>query len=691
MIQRMQLCLYLIVKILTFQMNNEIVGGMLLDKVKRIKELTKQLNQYRDSYYNNSVSEVSDQKYDNLFDELKRLEEETNIVMANSPTHTVGYEVKSKLEKVKHSHPMLSLDKTKSVDDLKKFADNKDCLLMCKMDGLSILLSYENGKLIKAETRGNGEIGEDVTHNAKMFENIPLHIDYTGHLEVEGEAIITYDDFEKINSKLLDNEKYKNPRNLVSGSVRQLDSNIAAQRHIKFIAWKIPTEKDYMLAGFQDAKELGFEIVPYILVKNFESHYTEYIKYLKNSAIKNGFPIDGLVMIYNDIEYGKSLGTTGHHPKHSLAFKFYDDIYPTKLIDVEFTMGKTGVLTPTAIFKPVEIDGTIVERASLHNLSVMKKLGIVSKYQEVGVYKSNMIIPQIDYAEKMENVTVEDKIKIPDKCPVCGMDTNIIKDNDTEVLICTNPDCKGKLLGKLSHFTSKNAINIDSLSEKTLQKFIDLGWLTSFQDIYYLSKHKDEMYKLDCLGKKSVDKLLENIEKSRNTTLNRFIYGLCIPLIGRTASKTISSFCKKIAIRDLLEDIYVFYNYGKFDANDLNGFGEVMCKSLNEYIAQKKKEIIELSKEFTIKSSIKEPDNMTKNLTLSNKVFVITGSLNHYKNRNELINVIEQFGGKVSGSVSSKTSYLINNNVTSTSGKNAKAKQLNIPIISEEDFINIIS
>lgn len=662
-----------------------------MDKVIRIKELTKQLNQYRDSYYNNSVSEVSDQEYDNLFDELKGLEEETNIVMANSPTHTVGYEVKSKLAKVKHSHPMLSLDKTKSIDDLKKFADNKDCLLMCKMDGLSILLSYENGKLIKAETRGNGEIGEDVTHNAKVFENIPLHIDYTGHLEVEGEAIITYDDFEKINSKLLENEKYKNPRNLVSGSVRQLDSNIAAQRHIKFIAWKIPTEKDYMLAGFQDAKELGFEIVPYILVKDFESNYSEYIKYLKDSATKSGFPIDGLVMIYNDIEYGKSLGTTGHHPKHSLAFKFYDDIYPTELINVEFTMGKTGILTPTAIFEPVEINGTIVERASLHNLSVMKKLGIVSKYQEVGVYKSNMIIPQIDYAEKIENITVEDKIKIPDKCPVCGMDTNIVKDNDTETLICTNPDCKGKLLGKLSHFVSKNAINIDGLSDQTLQKFIDLRWLTSFQDIYHLSEHKEEMYKLDGFGKKSVDKLLESIEKSRNTTLDRFIYGLCIPLIGRTASKTISSFCKKIAIRDLLEDIYVFYNYGKFDANDLNGFGEVMCKSLNDYITQKKKEIIKLSKEFNIESDIKKPDNITKNLTLSNKVFVITGSLNHYKNRNELINVIEQFGGKVSGSVSSKTSYLINNNVTSTSGKNAKAKQLNIPIISEEDFIQLIS
>ena len=374
-----------------------------------------------------------------------------------------------------------------------------------------------------------------------------------------------------------------------------------------------------------------------------------------------------------------------------MAFKFYDDVYSTRLLDVEFTIGKTGTLTPTAIFEPVEIDGSIVERASLHNLSIMKKLRIVSKYQKIGVCKSNMIIPQVNYAEKMENVTVEEEVNIPNKCPVCGFDTEIVKNNDTEVLICTNPNCKGKLLGKLSHFVSKNSINIDGLSEQTLQKFIDLGWLNSFKDIYYLSEHKAEMYKLNDFGKKSVDKLLESIEKSRNTTLDRFIYGLCIPLIGRTASKTVSSFCKKIAIRDSLDTIYVFYNYGTFNANDLDGLGEIMCKSLNDYISQKKNEIMELSKEFNIKFDIIEQDNITDNLILSNKVFVITGSLNHYKNRNDLVSVIERFGGKVSGSVSSKTSYLINNNITSTSGKNAKAKQLNIPIISEEDFIQLIS
>lgn len=655
-------------------------------KVQRIKELTKQLNQYRDSYYNNSVSEISDQEYDNLFDELKNLEEETNIVMANSPTQTVGYEVKSKLEKVKHSHPMLSLDKTKSVDDLKKFAGDKECLLMCKMDGLTVLLTYENGELIQAETRGNGEEGEIITHNARVFENIPLHIDYTEHLEIEGEAIITYDDFEKINSKLSEDEKYKNPRNLVSGSVRQLDSSIAAQRHIKFIVWKVPTESDYVFSGFQVVEELGFEIVPYnfvnIINDGLEKKYEERVDCLKNIAKEKGYPIDGLVVTYNDITYGKSLGTTGHHPKHSLAFKFYDDIYPTRLLDVEFTMGKTGILTPTAIFEPVEIDGSTVERASLHNLSIMKSLGIVSKYQEIGVYKANMIIPQIDYAEKMDCVTVEEEIKIPKVCPICGSATEIVKDNDTEVLVCTNQDCKGKLLGKLSHFCSKNAINIDGMSEATLQFLIDRGWVKSFKDIYKLDYYREPWKEYDGFGDKSVDKLLDNIEKSRNTSLDRFIYGLCIPLIGRTASKTIT----KAFGTGNVEGFYDAWS--DYDFAELDDFGEAMNDSMQQFFKENYHWISELIDEFHFKSSKRE--NNTE-MILSNKTFVITGSLNHYKNRDELISVIEGLGGKASGSVSSKTDYLINNDITSISGKNKKANELGIPIISEEEFIKMIS
>lgn len=660
-----------------------------MDKVKRIKELTQKLNQYRDSYYNDSVSEISDHEYDELFDELKQLEEETNIVMANSPTHTVGYEVKSKLEKVKHSHPMLSLDKTKSVDDLKKFVGDKNCLLMCKMDGLTVLLTYENGELIQAETRGNGEEGEIITHNAKVFENIPLHIDYTGHLEIEGEAIITYNDFDKINSKLSENEKYKNTRNLVSGSVRQLDSNIAAQRHIKFITWKVPNIEDKIksdnsiLFRLNYIKDLGFDIVPFYSYTNCSSdkeNINNMIISLHDRAKYLGYPIDGLVVTYDDISYGESLGTTGHHPKHSLAYKFYDDIYPTRLLDVEYTMGKTGVLTPTAVFEPVEIDGTMVERASLHNISIMKSLGIVSKYQEIGVYKANMIIPQIEYAEKMNCVSVKESICIPGVCPVCGWNTERLKDNDTEILVCTNPNCKGKLLGKLSHFVSKNAINIDGLSEQSLQKFIDLGWLNTFRDIYYLSDHKEEMYKLDGFGKKSIDKLLESIKKSRNTTLDRFIYGLCIPLIGRTASKEIAKFFN--------------YDYEKFRTDgivthysQIDGFGDNMNQSLHDYLRENHMKISTLADEFIFETK----SESSNNADLSNKTFVITGSLNHYKNRDELVNIIEQLGGKVSGSVSSKTNYLINNDVTSTSGKNKKAKDLGIPIISENQFVQMIT
>ncbi len=654
-----------------------------MDKIERIKELTQQLNQYRDSYYNKSVSEISDYEYDSLFDELKKLEEETNIIMSNSPTHTVGYEVKSKLKKVKHSHPMLSLDKTKSTDDLKKFAGDKDCIIMCKMDGLTVLLTYENGELIQAETRGNGEEGEIITHNARVFENIPLYIDYTGHLEVEGEAIITYDDFKKINSSLPEGEKYKNPRNLVSGSVRQLDSNIAAQRHIKFIAWKVPNIEDkYFCNGLEKVKQLGFEIVPYLI---YDSNNIDHrINLLKDVASEKGFPIDGLVLTYNDISYGESLGTTGHHPRHSIAYKFYDDVYPTRLLDVEWTMGKTGVLTPTAVFEPVEIEGSTVERSSLHNISIMKNLGITSKYQTIGVYKANMVIPQIDYAEELYGVTVEEEIKIPTFCPICGDSTEIIKDNDTEILMCTNPDCKGKLLGKLVHFCSKNAINIEGMSEATLQFLIDKGWVNSFRDLFHLEKYQNEWSQCEGFGKRSVGKLLENIEKSRNTTLDRFIYSLCIPLIGKSASKDIA---KASSNGDIQSFITIMSLEGEYAFIGLNGFGKEMCKSLVHWWVNSKETFYALAEELNF---IKVKEN-NSNVDLSGNTFVITGSLNHYKNRDELVSVIEQLGAKVSSSISSKSSFLINNDITSTSGKNKKAKELGVPIISEDDFIKMIS
>ena len=648
-----------------------------MDKIRKLKELTEQLNQYRDKYYNNSESLISDKQYDDLFDELQRLEEETGIIMSNSPTRTVGYEVKSKLKKIKHSHPMLSLDKTKSTEDLVKFSCGRDCILSLKLDGLTVLNTYYNGILCQSETRGNGEEGEIITHNAKVFDNLPLNIPFDKKFEIEGEAIITQFDFEKINV----NGEYKNCRNLASGSVRQLDSNITKKRHVRFIAWKIPFGVTTYSYGFEIAAKWGFEVVPYVKYNSKTDNIEEKIDELKAIANEKSYPIDGLVISYDNIEYGKSLGMTGHHPKHSLAYKFYDDIYPTELLDVEFTMGKTGVLTPTAVFKPVEIDGTVVERASLHNLSIMKELGITHKGQTVNVYKANCIIPQLDSVEPDDIEITDDNIIIPvEICPICGTDTEIVKDNDSEVLICTNANCKGKLLGKLVHFCSKNAINIENLSEQTLQKFIDLGWITSFIDIYHLAKHKSKMYILDGFGKKSVDKLLEAIENSRNTTLDRFIYSLSIPLIGRSASKTIS--------KHFNGDYDDFHDalFDKFNFTNLNDFGEAMDNSLHMWYSENKHMMRELVHEFEF-----ETDKNSYGFDLSGKTFVITGSLIHYKNRDELVNVIESRGGKVSGSVSAKTSYLINNDTESNSSKNKKAKQLNIHIISEQDFINMIS
>lgn len=651
-----------------------------MDKINRLKELTEQLNHYRDSYYNNSESLISDKHYDDLFDELQTLEEETGIIMSNSPTKTVGYEVKSKLEKVKHSHPMLSLDKTKSTDDLVKFSDGRDCIISLKLDGLTVLNTYDNGVLRQSETRGNGEEGEIITHNAKVFDNLPLNIPFDRKFEIEGEAIITQSDFEKINT----NGEYKNCRNLVSGSVRQLDSNITKNRHVRFVAWKIPFGVTTYSQGFEIAAQYGFEVVPYVKYNSKYDDIEKAIKVLKDIAKEKTLPIDGLVITYNNIEYGKSLGMTGHHPKHSLAYKFYDDIYPTKLLDVEFTMGKTGVLTPTAVFKPVEIDGTVVERASLHNISIMKELGITHKGQIVNVFKANQVIPQIDSVEPIDSDDELDIIEIPTKCPMCGGTTEIVKDNESEVLMCTNPDCRGKLLSQLSHFVSKNAINIDGLSEQTLQKFIDLGWVKSFASIYRLNEHKAEMYKLEGFGKKSVDKLLENIEKSRKTELSRFIYSLSIPLIGRTASKDIARVCHN--------DINVFIGMIKSNdlyklTNSIDGFGDKMYISLCNYCKLHMSGIEYLANEFNFNNESKSENH----IDLSGKTFVITGSLTQHKNRDELVNKIEQLGGKISGSVSSKTSFLINNDTESNSSKNRKAKELGIPIISESNFLNMIS
>lgn len=652
-----------------------------MDKVKRIKELVEQLNEYRDAYYNEARSDVSDAEYDRLFDELSELENETGVVYTNSPTQSVGYEVKSELEKVKHSHPMLSLDKTKSVDDLVKFARDKDCILSLKMDGLTCLLTYENGELLQAETRGDGEIGELITHNARVFDNIPLSIDYKGHFEIEGEAIITYEDFDKINKSLPDDKKYKNPRNLASGSVRQLDSKIAAQRHIKFIAWKVPTEiaSNSFINRLQYAVELGFDTVPFLPIRgNSNAEFINIvIEQLQRRANERSFPIDGLVATYNDITYGELLGMTGHHPKHSIAFKFYDEEVETVLKNIEWSMGKIGSLTPVAIFDPVEIDGTMVERASLHNVSILTKLDL-----QIGdtiiVYKANQIIPQVK-----ENLSAKDResayIRIPSQCPVCESPTQIVKENDSEVLMCVNPHCKGKLLGRVSHFVSKKGMDISGLSEETIKKLIELGWIAEITDIYNLDQYYDRLSTMSGFGKKSVDKLRTSIENSKTVRLDKFIASLSIPGIGTSQSKEL---VKAFGTWDKFRDASVGY----YDFTQLDGFGDVLNNNIHSWFEDMSNIADYLASLMTFESE----DNSKTNNSLNGKSFVVTGKVYKFKNRDEVKEAIEKFGGKVTGSVTKSTFALINNDIESNSSKNKKAKELGVQIINEEQLIEML-
>ena len=656
----------------------------LMDKIKRIQELVKQLNEYRDSYYNEARPVVSDAAYDKLFDELSELEKETGVVYANSPTQTVGYVVKSELEKVKHSHPMLSLDKTKSVDDLVKFAREKDCILSLKMDGLTCLLTYENGELVQAETRGDGEVGELITHNAKVFDNIPLTIDYKGHFEIEGEAIITYDDFNKINEFLSDDKKYKNPRNLASGSVRQLDSKTAAKRHIKFIAWKVPTEvpegicSNSFLHRLMCARDFGFEIISFLAYSSSDKeHLPEMIESLKTKAHNYGYPIDGLVMTYNDIQYGESLGMTGHHPKHSIAFKFYDEEVETVLKNIEWSMGKIGSLTPVAIFDPVEIDGTMVERASLHNVSILTKLDL-----QIGdtiiVYKANQIIPQVK-----ENLSAKDResayIRIPSQCPVCESSTQIVKENDSEVLMCTNPHCKGKLLGRVSHFVSKKGMDISGLSEETIKKFIELGWITEITDVYNLEQHYDRLSTMSGFGKKSVDKLRKSIENSKTVRLDKFITSLSIPGIGASQSKELTKAFR--TWNDFRNASVGFYNF-----TQINGFGDVLNNNIHSWFA----DMCDIADKLASLMTFEAEEKQNADNSLDGKSFVVTGKVFRFKNRDEVKAEIEKRGGKVTGSVTKSTYALINNDIESNSSKNKKAKELGVQIINEDQLIEML-
>lgn len=652
-----------------------------MDKLERTKQLIKELNNASYAYYNN-VPIMPDYEWDKMYDELINLEKETGIVLSNSPTHNVGYSVADELKEVEHNHPMLSLDKTKSVDELIEFIGNKDCFLSVKADGLTTSLHYINGRLIGAETRGDGVKGTECLQNVLTMKNVPKEIPYKDELIIDGETIIGWDTFRKINDKLPEDKKYKHPRNLVSGSLQLLDSKEAASRNMRFVAWRV-------IKGFEHktpsedlfkAKDIGFEIIPILKSPriNQKEELAILLNQIRESADSHNIPYDGAVMAVDDYKIAESMGRTDKFFRHSMAYKYEDELFETVLTDIEWNTSKTGLINPVAIFDPVDLNGAITTRATLHNITYIKDmmLGIGDR---IRIYRSNMVIPKVhDSIDKSSN------FNIPDKCPICGQPTKIVKDNNSEVLVCTNDNCNGKLLGKLSHAVSRDALNIDGLSEATIEKFINLSWLNSIKDIYYLSAHENEMKALDGFGKKSVDKLLTSIEKSRKTSLERFLYSLSIPLLGKSASMMIADSV------DYDFDAFIgkmikgaeYFRY-------LPGVGDALISSLNTYWKNHCSDILQLSNEFTFetqKSIMSETTN-----ELENKTFVITGSVNHYQNRDALKTDIEAHGGKVVGSVSSKVNYLINNDINSTSSKNKKAKSLNIPIISEDQFLSMLN
>lgn len=650
----------------------------------QIIDRVKELNKASAAYYNTGQPIMSDVEFDNKLEELRQWENETGIVLADSPTHNVGAIVLDSIQKVTHESPMLSLAKCHSAEEVEQFAKGHTLVGSVKLDGLTCRLIFKNGELIRAESRGNGTIGSIITDHAKQFLNVPLHINKKGTYIIDGEALIKTDDFDELNK----NDEYKTPRNLASGTLGGLDTSVVKNRKLRWYAWEVVEGSKYpesFASSLMEANDLGFETVPFANLAWAELNVQEAIDFFLNEAKKESLPQDGVVFKFEDVAYGKSLGSTSHHFNNGIAFKVFNESVESELINIEYTMGKTGILTPTAVFKPVEIEDTIVERASLHNISVMKEImGRPWIGQHVGVIKSNLIIPQIRWAEEDDEYT-KIYIDIPYMCPICGQPTKIVKDNNSEVLVCTNDNCKGKLLGKLSHAVSRDALNVDGLSEATIEKFIDLGWLNSIRDIYYLSDHEKEMKTLDGFGKKSVDKLLASIEKSRKTSLERFLYSLSVPLLGKSASMMIAdsvdydfdTFIDEMTIKGA-----EYFRY-------LPGVGDSLISSLNTYWKKHYSDILQLANEFTFetqKSIMSESTN-----ELENKTFVITGNVNHYQNRDALKADIEAHGGKVVGSVSSKINYLINNDINSTSSKNKKAKSLNIPIISEDQFLSMLN
>lgn len=653
------------------------------DIAARVREL----NRASEAYYNTGQPIMSDYEFDKKIEELKQWEEETGIVLSNSPTHNVGYLVADELKEVKHNHLMLSLDKTKSVDELIEFLGDKNGFLSVKCDGLTTSLHYINGELIGAETRGDGVAGTECLQNVLTMKNVPKEIPYKDELIIDGETIIGWDTFREINDKLPEDKKYKHPRNLVSGSLQLLDSKEAASRNMRFVAWRVIKGFEHKSVFFdlKRAEGNGFEIVPMWSYSNNSSdkeNLSKMLEDLRYEADFHNIPYDGAVMAVDDYKIAESMGRTDKYFRHSKAYKYEDELFETVLTDIEWNTSKTGLVNPVAIFEPVDLNGAITTRATLHNITYIKDmmLGIGDR---IRVYRSNMVIPKVhDSIDKSGN------FNIPSKCPICGQPTRIIKENDSEVLICENPDCKGKLLGRLVHAASRNALDIENLSESTIEKFINLGWLNSIKDIYHLSNHENDMKTIDGFGKKSVEKLLNSIEKSRKTTLDRFLYSLSIPLLGKSASQDIAENCTIENTSSIGNFMQIMITDGAEHFRSISGIGDSLINSLNSYFNIHCSEIFELTKEFKFDKPNIVLDETPK--TLQGKTFVVTGSVNHYKNRDELKADIVVHGGTVVGSVSSKTSYLINNDINSTSSKNQKAKSLNIPIISEEDFLKMI-
>lgn len=645
--------------------------------MERMKELIEILTKASKAYYQEDREIMSDFEYDKLYDELNALEKETGIILSNSPTQKVGHQVLSSLKKIRHESPMLSLDKTKEVNALESFLGNNKGILSYKMDGLTVVLTYKNGELIQAVTRGNGEIGEDITHNAKFFKNIPLKISFKEELVIRGEAVISFKDFNIINEKLTPEDQYKNPRNLCSGTVRQLNSEISASRNVNFIAFALVKANgqdfgDDKESRFKWLENLGFECVER---KNVTSaNIAETVKEFEEKIPSNRFATDGLVLTFSSVAYSQSLGTTAKFPRDSIAFKWADELAETTLINVDWNTSRTGLINPIAVFEPVELEGTTVERASLHNLSIIEnlKLGLGDK---ITVYKANMIIPQV-----AEDLTKSNNLEIPAVCPVCGEDTEIIALRDGKALKCPNPNCKAQRISSLEHFVSRDALNIEGFSEATIEKFIEKGFIDNYTDIFKLEKYKDEIISMEGFGEKSYTNLIAAIDKSKNVALPNFIYALGINNVGLSNAKLL---CKKC--NNSLEEIR------KADFETLisiDGFGDVIADSIVKYFGHQKNN--DLINDVLNYLNFTATEYNDKDLKLDNITFVVTGDVHIYKNRKELQSVIEKLGGKVTTSVSAKTNYLINNDINSSSSKNKKAKELGIPIISEEDFEEMI-